>query len=159
LPLKKKRASREVNVPWITNDGYVDLTKIPIDSTLCQALSDDREEFANACRVLSAVSHAGRAEAGIFLCGLLGYYQHDRTKKERIVEALGRIKTEQVAGLLFAELENTESCNATRGYINRILEALEEFPDTIIRSGFERLLSDPRWTYRMKRKFREILGS
>jgi hypothetical protein len=136
----------------------VDLTRIPIDSTLGQALSDDREEFANACRALSAMAHADRAEAGVFLCGLLGYCQNDRTKKEQIVEALGRIKTEQVAGLLFAELENTESSNATRGYINRILEALEEFPETIIKSGFERLLSDPRWTYRMKRKFREILG-
>lgn len=153
-----KNALRGLNAPWITKDGYLDLTKVPIGSILRQALSENREEFANACRTLSVMAHAGRAEAGIFLCGLLGYCGNDTTRKEEIVEALGRVETHQAAGLLFAELESTESSNSTRGYINRILKALKGFPLENVEKGFEMLLSDPKWTYRMKRKFREILG-
>jgi len=63
----------------------------------------------------------------------------------------------QTAGLLFAELESTESSNSTRGYIKRILKTLEGFPLESVATGFERLLSDPRWSYRMKRSFQEIL--
>ena len=157
MPRTTKNALRETNVPWITKDGYIDLTKVPIDSTLSQAVSDNREEFAKACRMLSSMAYAGRAEAVVFLCGLLGYCGNDTTRKEEIVEALSRVRTHQVAGLLFAELESTESSNSTRGYISRILKALEGFPLESVEEGFERLLSDPRRTYRMKRKFREIL--
>ncbi len=159
MPSKSKNARQELNVPWITKDGYLDLTKVPIDSTISKALSDDREEFANACRILASMAHAGRAEAGVYLCGLLGYCGNDMSRKEEIVAALSHVKTQQAAGLLFAELERTESSNVTRGYISRILKALEGFPLQWVEKGFERLLSDPRWTYRMKRKFREILAT
>lgn len=150
-----KNALKEMNVSWITKDGYIDLKKVPIDSTLCHAVGDNWEDFANACRMLSSMSNAGRVEADVFLCGLLRYCGNDTTKKEKIVEALSCVRTHQVADLLFAELESTESSNSTRGYISGILKALEGFPLKIVEKGFERLLSDPRWSYRMKRKFRE----
>ena len=146
-----------MNVPWITKDGYIDLKKIPIDSILRQAVDNNVKEFADACRMLSSMAYAGRVEAGVFLCGLLGYCGKDTTKKEEIVEALSCVRTQQTADLLFAELECTESSNSTRGYINRILKTLAVFPPESVENGFERLLSDPRWTFRMKRKFREIL--
>jgi hypothetical protein len=153
----KKNMPTELKVPWITKDGYLDMTKFPIDTILSQALSDSRDEFANACRILSSMVSAGRVEAGIFLCGLLGHCGDDLSRKENIVEALGFVRTPQAAGLLFAELESTESSNSTRGYINSILKELEKFPLESVEEGFEKLLSDPKWTYRMKRKFREIL--
>lgn len=158
MPRKPKNVLRELNVPWITKDGYLDLAKLPIDSVLSQALSDDWQKLGSACRTLASMTLMGRAEAGVFLCGLLGYCENDTTRKEEIVEALGCVKTHQAAGLLFTELDRIESSNSTRGYINKILKALERFPLEIVEKGFERLLSDPRWTYRMKRKFREILG-
>jgi hypothetical protein len=146
-----------MNVPWITKDGYLDLTKFPIDSTLSQAVSDKGEEFANACRILSSMAYAGRKEASVFLCGLLGYVGNDTMRKEEIVEALSLVRTHQVANLLFAELESMESSNSTRAYIRRILKALEGFPMECVEKGFERLLSDPKWSSRMKRKFKEII--
>ncbi len=157
MPRTSKNTLGELSAPWITKDGYIDLMKVPIDSILSRALSDDQGEFTDACRVLSSMVYAGRAEAGVFLCGLLGYCGNDTSRKEEIVEALGSVKNHQAAGLLFAELESMESSNSTRGYINRILKALEGFPLESVEQGFERLISDPRWTYRMKHKFREIL--
>ena len=158
MPRRTNNPSEKLNVPWITKDGHLDLTKFPIDAILTQALSDDREEFADACRTLASMAHAGRAEAGVFLCGLLGYWGNDARRKGEIVEALCRVKTHQAADLLFAELERTESSNSTRGYINKILAALQGFPLETVEKEFERLLSVPRWSYRMKRRFWEILG-
>jgi hypothetical protein len=40
---------KKLNVPWITKDGYLDLTKFPIDSTLKQAVADEVEKFRSAC--------------------------------------------------------------------------------------------------------------
>ena len=33
------------NVPWITKDGNLDMTRFPIDNVLKQALSQDDQEF------------------------------------------------------------------------------------------------------------------
>ena len=46
---KNKNVIRNLDVPWITKDGYLDLTKLPIDSTLTQAVGNNTEEFRSAC--------------------------------------------------------------------------------------------------------------
>ena len=53
-------------------------------------------------------------------------------------------------GLLF-------SSNSTRKYINSILKTLKHFPFELIEEGFEELLNDKKWSYRMKTKFKEIV--
>ena len=59
------------NVPWITKDGNLDLTRFPIDNILKQALSEDDQEFKTGLNVLSSMSGYGRTEAGVFLMGVL----------------------------------------------------------------------------------------
>ena len=36
---------KKLGVPWITKAGYLDLTKLPIDVILAQAVGDDGEKF------------------------------------------------------------------------------------------------------------------
>ena len=50
------------------------------------------------------------------------------------------------------------SSNSTRGYINTILKAFEGFPLELVAEGFEKLLADRKWSYRMKRKFEDLLA-
>lgn len=135
----------------------MDLSKFPIDSTLKQAMSNEEERFRSACNMLASMYSAGRTEAAVFLYGLLILYGNDIVRKGSIVEALGYVKTAEAAAFLFRELSQTESSNSTRGYINTILKSLSYFPLNLIEDGFDGLLNDSRWSYRMKQKFREIL--
>lgn len=48
MPRKKQVIPKEFNVPWITEEGYFDPTKFPIDSTLKQAMGDNAEAFRSA---------------------------------------------------------------------------------------------------------------
>lgn len=158
MPGKKKDdLNLPKNVPWITKEGYLDLTKFPIDSTLQQALSTEDQKFRTACRTLASMCDAGRTEAGIFLWGLLGFYRDDLVRKQAIVDALAQFQTTKAADVLFAELDQVESSNTTRVYINSILATLSRFPSELVEEGFTRLLGEKRWSYRMKRKFQAIL--
>ena len=147
----------KLNAPWITKDGYLDWTKFPIDSVLKQALSPHDDKFQSACRTLASMYSSGRTEAGIFLFGLLIHNADNIIKKTAIVEALVHVQTKQAADLLFRELRLTVSSNSTRKYINSILKTLKHFPFELIEEGFEELLNDKKWSYRMKMKFREIV--
>lgn len=158
MPRKDKNVPKMPNVPWLTKDGYLDLNKLPIDSVLTQAVGDNEEQFRSACRVLASMVSAGRTEAGVFLYGLLRFCGDNRVKKESVVEALGTVRTHQSADLLFEELKKTESSNSTRGYINAVLKALRRMPLELVRDGFENLLCDSKWSYRMKRKFEDVLA-
>lgn len=157
MPREKDLDLCDLNVPWVTKDGFLDLTKFPMESTLAQAVGDDTERFRSACQVLGSMASAGRTPASVFLYGLLTFCRDDLARKEPVVEALRYVRTRQAAHLLFEELNRTESSNSTRGYINTVLKVLEGFPLECVEDGFERLLSDPKWSYKMKRKFREIV--
>lgn len=76
---------RILNVPWITKDGYLDLAKFPIDSTLTQAVGDDGEKFHSACRILGSMASAGRTKAGVFLYGLPTFCAGGMAKKQSVV--------------------------------------------------------------------------
>lgn len=148
---------RELNVPWMTKDGLFDLAKFPIESILRQAVGNNAEQFRSACTLLSVMYSSGRTEAGVFLLGLLKFCGNDMVKKAQVVDALKHVPSRQAADLLFEELELTESSNSSRGYINAILKTLQAFPRQIVEEGFHRLLSESRWSYKMKRRFQEIL--
>ena len=158
MPRKDGNVPKMPNVPWLTKDGYLDLSKLPIDSVLTQAVGDNEEQFRSACRVLASMVSAGRTEAGVFLYGLLRFCGDNRVKKESVVEALGAVRARQSADLLFEELKRTESTNSTRGYINAVLKALRRIPLDLVKDGFAELLRDPKWSYKMKRKFEDILA-
>ena len=154
---KEDEILKKINLPWITDDGYLDWGKFPIDSVLKQALSLEDQTFASACQTLASMYTSGRAEAGIFLLGLLIHNADDIVRKAAIVDALSNVETKETADLLFRELELTVSSNSTRKYINGILKALKFFPVDFVAKGFEGLLGDDKWSYRMKTKFKEII--
>jgi len=155
---KEKDILKKLGVPWITKDGFLDMAKFPIDSTLKQAVGKNEEKFRSSCRTLISMYVAGRLETAIFLYGLLIHNNKNIERKEIIVEALGNVKTKESADLLFRELHQTVSSNSTRKYINSILESLQSFSLETINEGFEMLLLDKKWSYRMKNKFKAILN-
>jgi len=145
---KEKDILKKLGVPWITKDGFLDMAKFPIDSTLKQAVGKNEEEFRSSCRTLISMYVAGRSEIAIFLYGLLIHNNKNIERKEIIVEALGHVKTKESADLLYS----------TRRYINSILKSLQRFPLENINEGFETLLLEKKWSYRMKNKFKAILN-
>jgi len=156
LSKKEQDILKGLNVPWITKDGYLDLKKYPIDHLLKQALSDAEQSFRSACTILVSMYSAGRTEAAVYLYGLLILNRDDIKRKELIIEASGQVKTQEMADLLFDELHRIESSNSTRVYIDVILKSLCYFPLSLVEDGFDKLLDEERWSYRMKQKFRKI---
>ncbi len=156
--MAEKDILKKLGVRWITKDGFLDMAKIPIDFTLKQAVGKNEEEFKSSCRILISMYAADRLEAAILLYGLLIHNNKNIERKEIIVEALGHVKTKESADLLFRELHQTVSSNSTRKYVNSILKSLKMFPLENISEGFEKLLSEKIWSYRMKNKFKAILN-
>lgn len=64
--MAKRQLSR---LPWITREGYVDMLRIPLESTYAAAVSADPRQVRNALRVLQSAAGYGRTEASLFLMG------------------------------------------------------------------------------------------
>jgi hypothetical protein len=144
------------DVPWITAEGYFDVTKFPIEPMMLQALSDDPEDVRSALQILASMARRDRREAGVFLLGLLAEAGPDDLRaRERIVEALSQYRSASSAAALFAELRRVKSSNATRQYIDALIKALRRFPEALAAGGFDELAADPAFSYRMRAKFRE----
>lgn len=142
--------------PWITADGYFDPTKFPIDGTLRQAVSGDREKLRNAACMLESMACRGRREAGVFLLGLLADLPPDAFEDRRhVVEALRHFETESSAAALFGEIRRVKSSNATRRYLDAVIKALRMMPPRLVQEGLEALADDTTFSYGMRAKFRE----
>ena len=152
-----RKLKEELNVPWITKDGYLDLEKIPIDGILKQTLSEDFDKFRSGCGILQSMHNHERIEAGIYLLGLLQHYRNDLERLIIIVEKLWVFKTTACADALFSELWRVKSSNTTRRYINSVIKTLSYFPYEMVGEKFEGLAKDTSFSYRMRKKFRDIL--
>jgi hypothetical protein len=157
MSARKNSPQWKLNVPWINEDGYFVPSKFPIDGQLKRTLSEDCEEFRKACSVLQTMYQDGRIDAGVYLLGLLRYYQHDLERLIIVVRYLEYFRTVECADALFAEISRVKSSHTTRTYIKTILEVLKEFPYAMVKEGFERLAEDKNFSYKMRRKFRGIL--
>jgi len=145
------------NVPWITRDGNLDLTRFPIDNVLKQALSQDDQEFKTGLNVLSSMCGFGRTEAGVYLMGVLLNCDDNWEKRITIVEALKGIDTKPCADLLFGELKRVKSSNTTRRYLATVIEVLSAMPSELIEAGFRELADDRSFSPKMREKFRAVL--
>jgi hypothetical protein len=145
------------NVPWITNEGYLDPAQFPIDSVLKQALSDDDQEFRTGLSMLSSMYGRGRAEAGVFLLGVLVNCEDNWEKRIKIVEAMAGIHTKPCADLLFGELKRVKSSNTTRRYLGAVINVLSFMPSELIEEGFETLAEDRSFSPKTREKFRAVL--
>ena len=152
-----RKLKEELNLPWITKDGYLDLKKFPIDGILKQTLSEDFDKFRSGCGILQSMHNHERIEAGVYLLGLLQHYRNDLERSIIIVEKLWVFKTAACADALFSELRRVKSSNRTRRYINAVIKTLSYFPYEMVGQQFEGLTKDTSFSYRMRKKFRNIL--
>lgn len=141
--------------PWITENGCLDLGKLPIDGILRQSLSEDDKEALPAWQLLSAMAGSGRAEAGIYLVGLFHHVRDDLKKLTEIVRLLP--KNELTAQLLLSEFRRVKSSNSTRRYLDAVLKALAGLPLALVDEGLESLCEDGAFSVRMRAKFRSYL--
>jgi hypothetical protein len=138
---------------WITPEGFFDPTKFPIDGVLRQALDEDAELFHGACTMLATMASHDRREAGIFLLGLLSYYQDDLEWLSSVVQALRAFPTRQAMDALTAELRRVPSTPSTRGYLNAVLEALTGFPGDLVCDRLGALAADKSFSVKWRKKF------
>ena len=126
-------------VTWITNDGFFDPAKYPIDRVLTQALDADSAKLRSAVTLLRSMYDHGRREAGVYLLGLLVASDDNLERRAVIVEALRDVRTKPCADLLFAELRRVKSSNTTRRYLATVIEVLAAMPSRANRGRFCRV--------------------
>jgi len=152
-----KKLKKQYNVPWITEEGYMDYSKYPIEQPAKNALSKDDEKFRNACSLLGSMAREGNKEAAVYLFGLISYYEDDIKKMEIIIKNIGYFKTKQGTNFLFGELERVKSSNKTRIYFNTIIERLSFFPPDLVLEKLIELSENKNFSYRMRKKFSAVV--
>jgi hypothetical protein len=144
-------------ISWITNDGFFDPAKFPIDDILKQAVGNNERHFRSALIMLQSMCDHGRKEAGVFLLGMLVTWEDNWEQRIAIVDALNVVETEACVDLLFRELKRVKSSNTTRKYLTAILKVLMKMPSELVLPGFRSLCNDNFFTPRMRHKFKAIL--
>lgn len=144
-----------VDVPWLTEEG-LDLSRVPIDSVLRQALSPNEDEFRTGCTLLGSMSHGGRVEAGVFLVGLLRQYPENYGRLTLIAEALWSFPSVATVDALASELRRVKGASATRGYLRRIIRTLELLPAQLVEGQIQELSTDPQVGARFRQHLRTI---
>lgn len=152
--MKTKGARDLPNVPWITAEGAFDPTQFPIDSTLRQCLNSGSDEFRWGCRLLATMVAHGRVEAGVFLLGLLRYYDDELSNLGVVVESLREFRDIRCTTALFGELRRVPSSNKTRRYLDTVINTLVRLPADMVQERFWELAEDPAFSYKMRAKFK-----
>ncbi len=151
--MKSKRPPALENVPWITADGFFDPAKFPIEVPIRQCLDPSSREFRDGCSFLGNMASRGRVDAGIFLLGLLRYYEEDLAVATTIVECLKDFHDARCVASLFGELRRVPSSNRTRRYLDTVINALRLLPAEMVKGLFEQLAQDTAFSYKMRAKF------
>ena len=152
MPCHTKKVSFN-NPPWLTERG-IDLSIIPIDNVLKQAISDNDEEFRSGCSLLASMCGHGRVEAGIFLLGLLQRHPDNIARLILIVDALAAFPSAATVEAFANELRRVKGSSSTRVYLGRIIDALGHFPSNLVDEQIQKLSLDtlvgPRFRQRLK---------
>ena len=146
-------------VSWITNEGFFDPAKYPLEGVFAQALDADSAKLRSAVTLLRSMYDHGRREAGVCLLGLLVASDDNLERRGIIVEALRDVRTKPCADLLFAELRRVKSSNTTRRYLATVIKVLASLPAELIQDGFAELAGDKSFTPKMRDKFRAVIAS
>ena len=151
--MNRKRLPNLAGVPWITARGTLDPAKFPIEAPIRQCLDPASEEFRHGCRFLGSMASQGRVDAGIFLLGLLLYYQDDLAVVTTVVEGLREFHDARCADALVGELRRVPSSNRTRAYLNTVIRTLTGLPAELVQDRLWQLAEDSSFSYRMRAKF------
>lgn len=146
----------EPELPSITDDGFCDLARFPIDSVPKKALSDDRREFHSAVSLLRSMYNDDRKEAGVFLIGLLLTCGDNWEKRRAIATALYDVQNEVCVNVLFGELKRVKNTNSTRRYLNEVIDVLSCMPPPLVLPGLEELVADKTLSPRMRAKAESV---
>jgi len=150
--MKAKRLARLPKVPWITADGF-DPAKFPIEVPIRQCLDSTSQQFRDGCQFLGMMASRGRVDAGIFLLGLLRYYEDDLAVATIIVECLKNFHDTRCVRALVGELHRVPSSNRTRRYLGTVIDAMRFLRVESVREVFENLAQDAAFSYKMRAKF------
>lgn len=132
------------------DDGFRDPATCPMDAVLKLALSDDRQEFQWAISLLRSMYNCGRAEAGVFLLGLLRTCGDNWEKRMAIATSFFDMQTEPHISALFEELRRVKNINSTRRYLRELIGVLSAMPPSLVLSGFQELAEDKSLTVRIR---------
>ena len=143
-------------IPWL-KDGQIDYFKYPIEHAARDCSSSNAEKFRNGARLLMDMAAVGRKDAMFMLFGMFEYYKNDYKKLEVIVLHIPDSDNERFVNFLFDFFEKTESSNKSRQFLNLMLKNLEYVNKEIAVKRFNQLLQNPKYTHRMKAKFKDIL--
>ncbi len=156
--VSRRKIHREsLHAPWITDDGFLDPKKFPIDGILRQTVRGDMEGFQSGCAMLQSMVSHGRLEAGVYLLGLLRHCQDDLKRLEVVVDKLHSFQTPECADGLTSELKRVKGSNKTRRYLGKVIDVLSSLPYEIVKERLELLAEDKAFSYKMRRKFVEAL--
>lgn len=149
-----KKSSRP---SWLTPDGYLDVTGLPLDLSTRKALDGDDEQFHAACSLLGTMATNGRKDAGVFLLGLLAYCRDDLERLKIVVRQLSYFREPAGLDAVIGELYRVKSSNTTRAYLNEVLKSLLFFPRDMIQDKLLELAQDKRFSVRWRKKFERAL--
>ena len=107
-------------------------------------------------KLRNSLCHVGRIEAGVFLLGLLRQNSDNYARLTAIAAALAAFPTAATVDALAAELLRVKGSTATRGYLRRIIDPLERFPDNIAHARILELSSDLRIGARFRQRLQSI---
>ncbi len=154
--MKRRSANRP---DWTTADGFLDPLKLPLGPILTQALQEEDQPFRDACSVLAMIAGHGGREAGVFLVGLLTECRREPERLFTIVSALASYRSQATVDALAGELHRVPSTNATRGYLNVVLDALTRLPRELWEPRLVEMAEDPRFSPRWRQKFDAAVGT
>ena len=138
------------------NHDSINLSNFPIDSLLRQAVSQDPEQIRTACTLFGSMCSSGRTEAGVFLLGLVRYYEADLQRLQHIVKMLAFFPAKGTVNALADELKRVKSSNTTRAYIGEIIKTLAFFPLPLIQEPLLELSEEKRFSRLMRRRFYDL---
>lgn len=141
----------------------IDFKTFPVDKYCRQLKSPKAEERDAAVSSLGALIACGNKSAFQELFKFLRQLPPPNTIEEvhfkkHILRHLEYSEfSTSLTKFLLDELYNTQSNNTTRQWISAILHFLEQCPVEEIREPLEKMLSNKRFSYRIKRKIKGIL--
>ncbi len=170
-----KELSRLVNVGKLTAETFqaalfeeqiknIDFKTLPVDNYVARLHGSDPRERKSAISGLGALINHGNEKA---FHELFSYFKqlppptelHEVHFKIDLLRDLKWSHTETpLIPVLIDELYQTTSNNTTRQWISAIFRFLELCPREEIREPLEKMLRDKRFSYRLKKKMKNILN-
>ncbi len=141
----------------------IDWKNAPVAPYLRQLKNPDREIQQKGISGLSGLISHGNQEAFNVLFEYLKRLPPPKTIQEvhikkDVLKQLTRNSTrEQIAPYLINELYKTPSNNTTRQWLTDIFKFFEFCPIGVIKEPLEKMVRDKRFSYRLKRKMKDIL--